>query len=481
LPRIEGDEVDYKALALFVPVIPAKSTRSLTFEYGAITEKFIPSRPIAFRTSAWISQPWFESVVGSGGATQLAVNPDSELGAMLNMKSQQEPSVGDCLTTLGSTFAREALGALTPANCINSLRLLAFDAVTTLLNITTSPDAPGERSVVVSFGTLSFDMFKAAFECAGYEMAASAKLIEALTKTIITVANDDNCREILQEITTDVLNSADPNDKIGAPGVGAERYITGEAGSAYTINFENKPEATAPAHEVLIIDQLDASKLDLDTFELGSIAFGDTLVTPPAGLSSWTTDVDMRPAKELIVRINAKLDKRTGIATWSFASLDPATGEPTDNPFGGFLPPNRTSPEGQGAVLFKVNYKAGLTTGTQISNSARIFFDFNAPIDTPVWTNTIDDAAPASQVTTLAATQGNANFEVSWTGTDTGAGIDNYTIYVSEDGGAFTPWRENTQATSATTRACAAEPIASIRLRPIESATAKRRRALRTL
>lgn len=447
LPRKEGDNFDYKALALFVPVVPAKSTRTLTFEYGAITEPF---RGFAFRTGAWISQPWFESVVGSGGQTRLAVNPDSDLGALLHMKRQQAPSVGDCLTTLGSTFAREALGALTPANCINSLRLLAFDAVTTLLSITTSPDAPGERSVVVSFSTLAFDMFKAAFECGGYEMAAGLKLVEALTKTVITLANDDNCREIYQEITTDVLNSADPNDKIGAHGVGAERYVTGEDGTGYTIFFENKPEATAPAHEVLIIDQLDKSKLDLDSFELGSISFGDTLVTPPARMSSWTTDVDMRPAKELIVRINAKLDKGTGIATWRFASIDPATGEQIENPSGGFLPPNQTTPEGQGAVLFKVNYKPDLAMNTQINNSARIFFDFNDPIDTPVWTNTIDDTPPASQVTTLPATQGNASFEVSWTGTDAGAGVDNYTIYVSEDGGAFRAWQENTRATAAT-------------------------------
>ena len=53
--------------------------------------------------------------------------------------------------------------------------------------------------------------------------------------------------------------------------------------------FENKPDASAPAHEVLITDQLDASKLDLDTLELGPVFFGiDTVLTPPAGLQSWT-------------------------------------------------------------------------------------------------------------------------------------------------------------------------------------------------
>jgi hypothetical protein len=53
----------------------------------------------------------------------------------------------------------------------------------------------------------------------------------------------------------------------------------------------------------------------------------------------------LRPAKDLIARIHAKLDVETGLVTWRFASIDPATGEPTTDPVAGFLPPNKLSPE----------------------------------------------------------------------------------------------------------------------------------------
>ena len=72
----------------------------------------------------------------------------------------------------------------------------------------------------------------------------------------------------------------------------------------------------------------------------------------PPGLSQYTTDVDLRPAKQLILRINAGISMRTGVATWRFVSLDPETMLPTEDALAGFLPPNRTSPQGQGDVLF---------------------------------------------------------------------------------------------------------------------------------
>lgn len=112
-------------------------------------------------------------------------------------------------------------------------------------------------------------------------------------------------------------------------------------------------------------------------------------------------------------------------------------------------PPNKKSPEGEGNVFFTVMPKPDLQTGAEIRNGARIFFDVNEPIDTPVWLNTIDNSRPASQVTALAATQTAVRFEVRWSGTDTGAGVSHYDIYVSENDGPFVVWLENTTATAA--------------------------------
>ncbi len=60
---------------------------------------------------------------------------------------------------------------------------------------------------------------------------------------------------------------------------------------------------------------------------------------------------------------------------------------------------------------------------------------------------------PTSTVNPLPATESSPSFTVSWSGGSPGAGatsITSYEIYVSENGGAFTPFLTNTTATSAT-------------------------------
>jgi hypothetical protein len=137
----------------------------------------------------------------------------------------------------------------------------------------------------------------------------------------------------------------------------------------------------------------------------------------------------------------------TGIVTGA-SIIDPATGQPTDDPLAGFLPPNKTAPEGEGNVFFTVMPKGDLPTGAEIRNDARIFFDTNEPIDTPVWLNTIDNSnrKPGRGARCRATS---ARFEVRWAGTDTGAGIARYDIFVSENEGPYTVWQQNTTATSA--------------------------------
>lgn len=197
----------------------------------------------------------------------------------------------------------------------------------------------------------------------------------------------------------------------------------------------------------MITDNLDGTKLDLTTFSFGPIRFANRQITPPPGLEQFSSDVDLRPDKNLIVRIRAGLDA-TGRASWYFGSIDPATGRLTENPLGGFLPPNVNPPQGEGSVVFTVMPKKGLATGTQVQNKARIVFDVNSPIDTPEWFNTLDKTKPASQVLPLAATHTSPNFTVEWAGTDEDSGILDYTVFVSEDGGPFTPFLINTTATS---------------------------------
>jgi hypothetical protein len=242
----------------------------------------------------------------------------------------------------------------------------------------------------------------------------------------------------------------DPNNKVGAQGVGQAQYLAGAESLPYEIHFENLATATAAAQQVVVTDQLDSQVIDLNTFSLGPIWFGSNTVVPPAGLSQFSRNVDLRPAQNLLVRIDAALNKSTGLLTWRFTSIDPATLQLTQDPTAALLPPNTNPPAGEGGVVFTVNQKPGLSTGTQIRNRASVVFDLNAPIVTPVWSNTIDRTPPTTHVLTLPAAESTASFPVQWTGTDVGSGIGVFSIYVSDNGGPFAVWENQTTVTSAT-------------------------------
>lgn len=247
-----------------------------------------------------------------------------------------------------------------------------------------------------------------------------------------------------------VSGSLDPNELVGPAGAGSQHYISGDGRFGYSVFFANKPDATAPAQNVVVTDRLDTSKFDLSTFSFGRVSFGDSsFVSSPFGQKSLNVDVDLRPAKNLIVRVIAGLDSVTGVVTWNFQAIDPATGQPPEDVTVGFLPPNVNGTEGEGSVLFTVAPKAGFANETTLLNKATIVFDGNLPLDTNIWLNTIDNSPPISQVQPLAANQSSTHFQVSWNGSDTGAGIGTYTIFVSRNGGPYTVWLGNTTLTSA--------------------------------
>jgi|GEM_PF-1335893 len=244
--------------------------------------------------------------------------------------------------------------------------------------------------------------------------------------------------------------SRDPNDKFGSQGNGPERSVSGTEQMGYGVIFENQASATAAAQEVIITDQFDLSTLDPNSIALGPIVIGTRPLIPPPASSSFTGTIDLRPANNLIVKVVVGLNKDTGILTWKFTSIDPITGLPTTDPLAGFLPPNLNPPDGEGSVFFAVSPKTGLATGTVVRNQASIIFDDNEAIVTPTWTNAIDNANPTSRVLPLSATQDSTSFAVNFTGSDFGSGIDNFTVFVSQDGKPYTVWLSDVSVTHGT-------------------------------
>jgi CSLREA domain-containing protein len=246
-----------------------------------------------------------------------------------------------------------------------------------------------------------------------------------------------------------LISSLDPNEKDGPFGVGSGHYTLANSSFAYSIEFENSATATASAQDVTVTDPLDTSKYDLSTFQLGAISFGPFTLNPAAGSTSFSQALDLRPDDNVIVNVTAGLDTTTGIAKWTFTSLDPATMQATTDALAGFLPPDTAPPAGIGHVTYSIQPLATVADAAQICNTASIVFDTNAAISTNTFCNTKDITPPASMVQALAATQNNLSFPVTWSGTDSGSGVGTYTIYVSDNGGGFTAWQTATTSTSA--------------------------------
>lgn len=241
------------------------------------------------------------------------------------------------------------------------------------------------------------------------------------------------------------VSSLDPNDKVGAPGVGTGRFIAGQSAVPYSVYFDNQPTATAPAQSVSVADTL-SSNLDPNTVTLGPITFPNQVITPPSiplSIVPFTTTVDLRPTTDLLVKVTASLNPSTATLTEAFQSLDPTTGLPPTDATAGFLPPGA-----EGSIFFTVLQKSSVSTGSVVQNTATVVFDENAAINTPTWTNIIDNTPPVSHVSALTATSSCPAFRVSWSGSDVGSGLQDFTIYVSDSGAPYTAWISNTTAAS---------------------------------
>jgi len=194
-------------------------------------------------------------------------------------------------------------------------------------------------------------------------------------------------------------------------GYGSAGFISPRTPLSYTVYFENAATGLAlPVQDVIVTDDL------------------------PAPLD-WTT---------------VALVGSSHPANLQFAA-NPATGHVSAAFVGINLPTNPNPGVRQGWVTFTVMPKLDLTTGTQVANSASVSFDYDTPVSTPTHTYTIDGGPPTSSVTALASVQSNPSFTVHWSGTDDagGSGIATYSVYVSDNGGAYTAWQSNTTAVSA--------------------------------
>lgn len=271
--------------------------------------------------------------------------------------------------------------------------------------------------------------------------APTSSVNEATDDVYITVKKG-TCDEEEEEETKTAW-SWDPNEKVGIRGAGGKSCVRQGETMEYAIYFENDAEkAQLAAQIVTVIDTLDTA-FDLSTFEFTGSEVANTYIDIPSGKAETTVYTDLRPANDLILKADMKLDIDTRELKVVYSSLDTLTYEPTQDVFAGFLPPNDSTHIGEGHFSYRVKLRNDVPEGYQVKNQAHIFFDYNDEIATNVTMHTIDSTAPMSTVDGLPSETEKDSIMVSWSGVDEGAGIKYFDVYCSKNGGSYELWKSH--------------------------------------
>ncbi len=418
--NLNGKPFKARAYVLFFSPVAASETNSFTFRIRS---------PQSYQITTWVDENYFtDTKIGPYEDCIRWAMFTAFTSGLVNLLSNQLPGAG-CVATIAHKIAfydYSTTGAMNNLkNMIWAMTRAAIDCVWSL----------GSEIPFVKAWNLTKDILSLGLDI--YEGYADNKACKEKFKP--NTAVDKQVRAVA---------SYDPNEILGPVGYTEQRYFVDNVRYPYTITFENLRTATAPAQEVFVYDTLDATRYDLNSFAFGNFGVSTNTYVVEDGLKAFTRDIDLRPAKNLILRVNGVFNASNGVARWEFVSLNPSTMDLTEDAFGGFLPPNITSPEGEGYVSFSIMPKTSLPHLSQISNKATIIFDLNPPIVTNVWRNIIDRQAPMSAVNSLPAKIADTAFLISWGGNDAHSGIATYSVYYSENNAAPVLWKADTWAKS---------------------------------
>jgi hypothetical protein len=138
------------------------------------------------------------------------------------------------------------------------------------------------------------------------------------------------------------------------------------------------------------------------------------------------------------VKVSAGIDAISKTTTWLIQAIDPVTGLVINKPDLGLVPPN-----GGGFVKYRVQAKNGAVSGSQIVSSARLFLKNGNPLESNQAINTLDIAAPVSDLQVEALIN-------NWSAVDEvgGSGVKDYNVFVSEGNGDYRLLLNNTKLTT---------------------------------
>ena len=393
--------------------------------------KITVPRQTNFDVSVDVSQCWVDDLAAA--SAQRAGGP-AQLG----------PPGVDCAAATVNTIADLAFEAVPGAACVSAARDLVY----------TGLDNWSERGAPWRFGGWG-DVLSTAVSTAfsGLDCASDVFPATKALKTIVKAAKvgkevwtygslGQTCFQDGADLGYEWVTSMDPNEVVGPKGAGSSNAIRGEGVQRYAVYFENSQDATAPAQVVTVDSTLDPAVFDLSRLTFGGLVAGTTSWAPSEGSTQLDETIDIAGVD---VQLNIQATKTSaGHLRWTLTSIDPATGALPEDPFIGFLPPNRNGTEGQGVLYFDVPYRAEVATGDVVEAQASIVFDLNDPIVTNTWSNQIDRDVPTAGVTPLPARSSTPSFPVTWTATDPTSDVVAVDVFVARDGGDYERWQRAT-------------------------------------
>lgn len=413
------DSVPARLYFLILPILEANSSEEFRVRIKGNGDIYVlggVSAPLLAPQGAY--RIHYEEWLGGSGMTHAATAPARYIRrvAMNDMTTK----AGCLMEYIGRGVISGTAGAIPGGDCLVGMGFTVYDFYN---------DVKDDNKKIVSNALWNFG---------GSAIGCAASLMGPLTGFLVgtvssMICNYHTVKECLGDPNTTEKNvrsvtSLDPNEMVGPAGAGDEHWLKHNQDMDYTIFFENKSTATAPAHTIAIRDTLDTTTLDFSSFGFTHFAWGDTTFTiEGTNVQEFTRDVDLRPAKELIVRVSGKLDTVKGIADWTILSLNPITREEEEDPDLGVLPPNDEKGSGEGYVGYRIAQKGSLASGTSIHSKATIVFDTNDPIATNDFVNRIDTVAPSSTVASVEAV--GDSLLLTFSGTDTESGIATYEVW----------------------------------------------------
>lgn len=425
-----GNKSKTRVVPTIIPeILPGES---MTFTLGIKT-----GNHQIFNTYAWVGTPW--NLLGPEATEFITNYTPGETRA-------PTPAIGNVFngcTDDPCDFA-SAVGALEECTCAMALAL--GGTLGGIQNALHNMCNRAEREKLIQSGLFGnpYDFFPDRYlpcpgdlfwywlqHCLPERMSHAASVYN---KEREMIDNNPNCPEPTQH-SCNAYNPGDPNEMHGYVSVAGSKYMRADVSDVYyAIEFENDPEiANASAHKIVVRDTLDAQKFDLQTFKPTKVQIGEQILELD-GAQNFTKTIDMRPSINAIAQVNLAYSATTGIATWTITSLDPMTMEETYDIMQGVLPVNSNG-NGIGFLNYDISLKQTLTDGDSLCNRASIIFDYEDPIMTPTWTNTVDAIAPESQVTEVVQLN-DSIARIYVEGADSRSGVWKYDVYVQQGSGA---------------------------------------------